>query len=58
MTTYQYKESAGTFAWRVAQQSSQAARDEMLAERASKCEGHPDGPVMGETFFCNGSCRS
>ena len=21
------------------------------------CEGHPDGPVMGETFYCDGTCR-
>ena len=21
------------------------------------CQGHADGPVMGETFFCNGTCR-
>jgi hypothetical protein len=20
------------------------------------CPGHPDGPVMGETFYCDGSC--
>ena len=23
----------------------------------SECEGHPDGPVMGETFYCDGSCE-
>ena len=22
------------------------------------CEGHPNGPVMGETFYCDGTCRT
>jgi len=22
-----------------------------------ECEGHADGPVMGETFYCDGSCN-
>lgn len=25
-------------------------------EEEAECEGHSDGPVMGETFYCDGSC--
>lgn len=28
------------------------------AQLAEYCEGHADGPHMGETFFCDGTCRA
>lgn len=33
--------------------------DEIIEEHIKlfrTCEGHPDGPVMGETFYCDGTC--
>ena len=26
-------------------------------EDEDDCQGHSDGPVMGETFYCDGTCR-
>lgn len=28
-----------------------------LTVQMPKCEGHADGPVMGETFYCDGTCN-
>ena len=38
---------------------SWASADNYLCIRCvrTECQGHPDGPVMGETFYCDGSCN-
>lgn len=34
------------------------ANDESQIRDLFECEGHADGPVMGETFYCDGSCKN
>lgn len=31
--------------------------DEDWDDDDDECQGHADGPVMGETFYCDGTCR-
>lgn len=38
-------------------QFADEAPDDDEDDDETGCEGHPDGPVMGETFYCDGSCR-
>lgn len=34
----------------------QTAMYDQPDEEEFECEGHADGPVMGETFYCDGAC--
>jgi hypothetical protein len=49
------KDAEGTVHW-TASANVDVVAPEMPLEPA-ECEGHPDGPEMGVTFYCDGTCN-